>query len=149
MTKEPLMNLSNARLPAQLAQMEDIARRGICPFCEPHLAHTHREPIEWGDTWWVVTKNDYPYKGTTLHYLLICRSHVTRLDELPSEAMAEFGEHIAQLSKNIPGGVVLMRWGDTSMTGATIAHLHAHFIVGGPPVEGTKKLKASIGYMKK
>ncbi len=148
MTKEPLMNLSNARLPAQRAQMEEITKQGICPFCPKHLPRTHREPIEWGGTWWLVTKNDYPYEGTVVHYLLICRQHVTRVDELPPEAMAEFGEHIAQLSQDIPGGVVLMRWGDTAVTGATIAHLHAHFIVGGPAKEGAEKLKTNIGFMK-
>jgi ATP adenylyltransferase len=145
---ENLMNIRNARVPAQRAQMEDISKRGICPFDDEYLRETHREPIEDQSEWWSVTKNDYPYEGTEVHYLLICRPHVTRPDEIPPEAMAEFGRHIARLAKNYPGGVVLMRWGDTSMTGATISHLHAHFIVGGPAREGAEKLKASIGFMK-
>lgn len=143
-----LMNLGNARVPAQRAQMEEIARRGICPFCPEHLLAIHAAPIEWQGEWWSVTKNDYPYEGTETHYLLILRPHMTRVDELPPEAMTEFGAHIARLSKEVPGGAVLMRWGDISMTGASIAHLHAHFIVGGPSKEGAEKLKTNIGFMK-
>lgn len=142
------MNLSNAREEAQRKQMEDLSRQGICPFCPDHLEKTHREPIERRGAWWSITKNDYPYEGTTTHYLLIYIPHITRLDEISPEAMLEFNDHLAWLSKNIPGGSVVMRWGDTSMTGGSISHLHAHFIVGGPEKEGGEKIKTTVGNKK-
>ena len=141
----PLMRIGNARFPEQQKQMEDITREGICPFCDEHLGRTHREPIEWQGAWWSITKNDYPYEGASIHYLLIARQHISRLDEVHPEAWIEFGMHLARLSQMATGGGVVMRWGDMSMNSASVSHLHAHFIVGGPPKEGGEKIKVSVG----
>jgi diadenosine tetraphosphate (Ap4A) HIT family hydrolase len=141
-----LMNIESARDPAQRAQMEDLARRGICPFCSEHLKENHREPIEREGVYWVVTKNDYPYEGTASHYLFIHREHITRVEETSPEAFKELREHVAWVAEKFPGGTFLLRSGDTTITGATISHLHAHFIVGGPPQPGGEKIKVSIGH---
>lgn len=143
---ENLMNLHNAHHDAQRAQMENLIREGICPFCPDNLEVHHREPIERKGAHWAVTKNDYPYEGSVCHYLLIHQAHVTRVEDVSPEAFAELQEHLAWIAQQFPGGTFLMRSGDTRMTGATISHLHAHFVVGGPAKPDGEKIKTSIGH---
>jgi ATP adenylyltransferase len=143
-----LLYLGHARTEEQRQHMSELAAEGICPFCDEHLEREHREPIEARGTWWSVTKNDHPYKGARLHYLLIYRSHATTLAELPLEAFTELGAHLQWLEQthDLPGGTFFMRFGDMPHTGATIAHLHAHVVVGASAGESTEKLKVSVGY---
>ena len=39
-----------------------------------------------------------------------------------------------------------MRFGDVEYTGATISHLHAHIIVGGPENSKREDLKVKVGF---
>lgn len=141
-------NMRHVRTSEQRAQMEQIAAKGICPFCKEHLERTHRAPILWTGRWWSVTKNDYPYEGSELHYLFIYNKHVETLDGVQPEAFAELMEHVqrASLEHGIPGGTLFMRFGDSDYTGATVAHLHAHLVAGARAGESEDKLKVTVGY---
>ena len=145
------LNFAHARTPEQKAQMERIRKEGICPFCPEHLKANHRAPIEWKGRHWAITKNDYPYAGTALHYLAISTSHMTKIAQISDEAFAELGRHMKRISKRnrLPGGVLVMRFGDTKRTGATIEHVHAHLIAGGPLSPKAEKIKVTVGYKKK
>ena len=145
------LNLSHARTGAQRTQMEEIIKEGICPFCEEHLRRTHAAPVEWRGKYWSITKNDYPYEGTTHHYLAITREHLTDIRELSDASSAELMRHFKKIAKlkKIKGGTVVMRFGDTNRTTATIEHLHAHIIAGGRESKAADKIKVSVGYKKK
>jgi diadenosine tetraphosphate (Ap4A) HIT family hydrolase len=142
------LDMRHARTDAQRAQMGELVRMDICPFCEEYLVQHHREPIECQSRWWSVTKNDYPYAGASICYLLIFRQHTERIEDMPIAAFAELGDHVQGLTRrfNIPGATLLFRHGDTGYTGATIKHLHAHLIAGADYSETAEKLRASIGY---
>ncbi len=127
-----MLNMANARKPEQAEKMRAIAVAGICPFCPEHLADNHKEPIARENEHWFLTRNDWPYEGTKHHWLLIAKRHVRDVDELtPAETDSLF-EMVRWLKKeyDIAGGSFLMRTGDTRFTGATVTHLHAHFISG-------------------
>ena len=76
MKKQKLLDLSNARQAEQLAKMKKIIAEGVCPFCPKYLAKYHDFPIEKSGKFWSVTKNDYPYDGSALHYLFIYKNSV-------------------------------------------------------------------------
>lgn len=145
------MNLNHARVEEQRAQMEEIARLGICPFCREHFESHHEASILFETPHWLVTENDYPYKGAVRHFLLVAIRHVTDAASLSFNEYRDLGLVLGWISSNYPhpGATFLMRFGDTNFTGATINHLHAHLIYGVSREEGTESIKQKVGYQKK
>jgi len=45
---------------------------------------------------------------------------------------------------NLPGGGLVMRFGETTYTGATVCHLHAHLIV--PKLDSKKKVAKTVWF---
>lgn len=143
-----LLDVENARVPKQKKQMEEILQKGICPFCPEHFKDNHEAPVFFENSYWFITKNDYPYDGAKTHLLIIHKAHIESLSELSMSSMISFHSALQWVNSNfdLPGGTLLMRFGDMSYTGATIAHLHAHIVTGEKKRENTESLKAKIGY---
>ena len=146
--KTKFLNFKHVRINKQREQMEQIKKDGVCPFCIEYLTKYHESPIEKDGKWWILSKNDFPYNGTSIHYILIYKYHITQPHNIDSSAWVEFGEYISYLNKKYAekGGALFMRFGDTDYTGASINHMHAQFIVGGPYNENADKIKVSLGY---
>lgn len=124
--------LDAARSDEQRQKMVELEAAGICVFCEEHFAEHHREPAVYAGDHWLLTKNDYPYPGSRLHYLLVARKHVSRLEQLPSGAANELFQIIGWLNgkDQVASGALLLRTGDMRYNGGSIEHLHAHYLVG-------------------
>jgi diadenosine tetraphosphate (Ap4A) HIT family hydrolase len=97
---------------------------------------------------WLVTMNSWPYTGSRLHFLLIARKHVERIQDLSPEARAGFFDAFDWISvnKEFSGGSFIWRTGSTDMTGASVSHLHAQFIVGEEREEGSEKILGLVGF---
>ena len=133
MTTNDFVNLNNTRRPGDDTYKKVIAKiQGdkVCPFCKDQLKNYHKNPILKEGASWVVTTNMYPYKNSKYHFLLILQNHKIDTKNLTTEEWQELHQHIDWLveSNNIPGGTLIMRCGDTTHTGATVTHLHAHFV---------------------
>lgn len=127
---ETFVNLDNARNEHQRAVMEDIQHNGDCPFCPENLALYHKQPILRTGDQWVLTRNQWPYDNTRNHLLAISVPHAETLAELQPGAFEELQQHFvwAEQEFKIAAGGIAMRFGDTRKNGATVRHLHAHFI---------------------
>lgn len=149
-TKNKDLNFRHARIPAQKAKMEELKKIGACPFCPKYLKPYHDNPIERMGKYWAVTKNDYPYKGTVLQYLLIHRKHIEHIEEITGPAFAELAGHLKWLTKKykLPAGSFALRFGDTDYTGATLAHLHGQFLIGVKANSKNKAINFPVGYQK-
>jgi ATP adenylyltransferase len=112
--------------------IKQIMRDGVCPFCPEHLAKYHQNPTLKEGRYWLLTKNMYPYIGAAHHYLLIHKKHIQGFDELTDAAWSELKEVTSWVLKErkIKGGALLMRFGDTKHTGASVTHLHAQLVSG-------------------
>jgi diadenosine tetraphosphate (Ap4A) HIT family hydrolase len=127
-----LYYLGNARTDAQAARMRKLEEDGICLFCPPCLDQEPADGLDAQTRHWVVRHNDFAYRGTRLHLLLIPRHHVTDLVDLPPEALAQFWDVVRDIRDRHDltfyglGG----RCGDCAFTGGTIAHVHVHLVVG-------------------
>ena len=113
--------------------IQDIAKQGVCPFCAENIANYHKKEIT-TKKFWLVTESMYPYKPTRKHFLLIHREHIAHIQEISAEAWVELQEIIKDLtlSNDITGGSLMLRFGDTKFTGASVTHLHAHIIQSDP-----------------
>ncbi len=141
------VDIDNARLDVQRKVMQDIDVAGHCPFCIENLEKYHTEPIIKKGTYWLVTKNQWPYEHTKVHYLLINLTHVEHISQLDSAAGVELIELAQWLSKEfgVVGGGLVMRFGDTNYSAGSVSHLHAQFIQPDIEQPGFKPVRVKLG----
>ena len=145
-----LMDHKNTRDPDQKKVMEELESAGICHFCEG-FASRHAKPILFENKHWYTAEVTWPYTGSIHHCLIAVKRHVARTTELTGEEWLGMFEVIQWLDGHFktPGFSLFSRNGDTKYTGATIVHLHFHFLVGGPRPEGftlEQALPVVLGY---
>jgi diadenosine tetraphosphate (Ap4A) HIT family hydrolase len=139
-----LYNLEAARTQQQYDQMVDLEARGVCFFCPEHFDAEHKYPIAKRWQSWLLSRNDYPYAETEVHYLLFPRQHVASLGELSIEAQREYGLVLADIESeySLTHYAVGMRAGDFRYNGSSVEHLHAHIIVA--KKEPTQKVRFAM-----
>lgn len=154
MKKRTHVNVKNAGLARRADYkkvLETITDEDACPFCEERLMRHHRKPILFKTAHWIATQNAWPYEGAKHHFLLIARRHLERAEGLSADAWKDLGVAYARLVRKhrLAGATLFMRSGQTTMTGATVAHLHAQVVSGVPHSKATRPLSALIGFKKK
>jgi ATP adenylyltransferase len=122
----------NYRTAEQLAEMRRLDAEGVCLFCPDTLRQHGRQRILLETAHWIVTPNDFPYKGTALHLLMIPREHAIDLLDLATEAHQDFWAalHMIRSQFDLKYYGLGVRNGECRFTGATIAHVHIHILVG-------------------
>lgn len=109
--------------------LDKIESIGVCPFCPNNFTY-HKKPILKSRGSWFITENNWPYKNTEKHFLIISEKHKENFNELTLKDFesTKFLVNWAVKEFNIGGGAIALRFGDTSHTGATVCHLHFHLI---------------------
>jgi ATP adenylyltransferase len=127
----------NYRTDEQLAEMRRLEAAGICLFCPASLREHARQDVILETRHWAVTPNAFPYQGTRLHLLVVPRQHVNDMLDLDDEALADFWTALRLIRErfDLDHYGLGVRNGNCSFTGATIAHVHAHVLVGDPSLE--------------
>lgn len=145
--QQDLINMGHARTDEQRAVMQKILEEGHCPFCTENLEKYHQQPIIKEGKYWLLTPNQWPYKFTRLHLLAIAKTHAEKISELPPEAYADLFELLSWAEKeySLKSGAIGLRFGNTSGTGATVLHLHAHLIVADREAPGYEKVRFPVG----
>lgn len=141
------VDLDNARVEEQRQVMQDIIEAGHCPFCLNNLRKYHQQPILKEGKYWLVTKNQWPYENTKVHFLLIYKEHVEHISQLNPEAGAELVVLCKWISGefSVPGGGVAIRFGDTNYSAGSVAHIHAQFIQPDISKPGYQPVRVKIG----
>lgn len=131
--KKPAMLKDNARSPEQLERMRQLAKNKACFFCNDNYVAIGRAPAIRKTKHWYVRKNDYPYQGSVHHYLIAPHKHIRKVTDLTPAMWTELLSVFRWLERKlgVTGGSFFARSGDMRYTGATIDHLHFHFLVGG------------------
>lgn len=124
------VNLSNARRSDQKKVMEQIVKDGVCPFCENNLKKYHSPPIIKKTKYWTLTKNMFPYEGSDLHLIFINRKHKTSVIEMKNGEWSDLQKLSLFILKKFSkkAGSILIRFGKSEYTGASVEHLHGHFV---------------------
>lgn len=128
MDKNPLGTIENARTEAQRNAMEQSVGTGRCPFCDP--LPLENKIIRQGKHWrfW---ENPFPYPHHAFHFVYATMTHIADPGKLAPEAVLEL--HELQMFTidhyRLPGGGLVMRFGDPEYNAGTIRHLHAHLQV--------------------
>lgn len=128
--------------------LDAIVKEGFCPFCEQNLFKHHPKSLLYSSKYWLVTENAWPYEGARFHFLLIARTHAEKTEDLPPAGWTDLHALYKKLVKRheLSGATLMIRSGNTKITGASVNHLHAHLVVGSPRTKRTKSIKALIGF---
>lgn len=130
--------------------LKKIVAGGFCPFCEEHVLKHHRHPILHRSKYWLVTKNAWPYEGSRFHFLFIARSHMEAIEDMSPSMWTELQKLYLKLVRKhtLGGATLLIRSGDTKITGGSVNHLHAHIVVGTSRNKNSKTIQALVGFKK-
>jgi ATP adenylyltransferase len=134
----PLYYLGNARHSDQRDKIVRLEETAMCMFCPEHWNQPDGAVVYWENETWALASNDFPYSGTELHLLLLPREHATMLTELSPASRLGFFEALdyVQEAYGLSYYGLASRNGDMRYSGATIAHLHVHIVVGAPDNPG-------------
>jgi len=136
MTTNSHVDKKYAKTDSYREELERIEEVGGCPFCESSPSFTFDpeiQPIIHRNKYWLVVKvrEGWEYENTKLHYLIVNRRHVEHFLQLKVEDMLALDMSQRWLIEHfgVDGGGFAMRFGPTRYTGASVNHLHVHFIV--------------------
>ena len=115
--------------------IKGIESEGECPFCQDRILTHGKHPILHEIEDWFAIKNSWPYENAQYHFLIIPKRHIELTHQLASDdrRVVWMLEQWLNREFNIPGGAMCVRSGDSTFTGATVMHLHYHWIT---PKEG-------------
>lgn len=148
------VHLGNAREPEQLRRMQELKRNGECHFCGD-ISTKHTSPIIFQNQHFFVVANDFPYKGAVHHYLIVSKRHIEQFSDLSQKTIIDLLKVVDWLKKEtrVSGFSLFVRSGDMNLTGATLDHLHFHFLVGVKKPKNAKfpknNLLVTLGYKEK
>ncbi len=130
--------------------LKKIIADGLCPFCEEHLSTYHTQPILHRSKYWIITKNAWPYEGTKFHFLFIAVPHIESTEYIPPLMWTDLHKLYRTLIEkySIRGASLLIRSGDTKLTGASVNHLHGHIISGSKRNKNSKRIETLVGFKK-
>ncbi|OHA91541.1 MAG: hypothetical protein A2758_00275 [Candidatus Zambryskibacteria bacterium RIFCSPHIGHO2_01_FULL_49_18] len=131
--KNAKMRKDNARTPEQLARMRHLGKSIGCFFCNSNYLKVGASSAIRDGRHWYVKRNDYPYQGSVHHYLIASKKHIAKITNVSAPAWKELLETVRWIERKfkIRGESIFVRSGDMRYTGATLDHLHFHFLVGG------------------
>lgn len=124
-----LYNLGNSRGEEQSRRMQNLESQGICIFCQKSLS---KDKIVYRNHAWTAIYNDFPYRGTKLHLIIVPDSHVDDMSKLTAYEQSGLWKVIDECKEifDITYYGIGIRNGDFRYNGGTIYHLHIHLIVG-------------------
>lgn len=130
--------------------MERTFKKNVCPFCSDSLKKFHNRPIIKRNSSWFVTENKFPYAGARVHLLIIYKRHIQHITEVLPDEWSDLGRLLSWISATykVKGGSFFFRFGDTQYTGATISHLHGHFITGVTRARAKGSIETRLAYNK-
>jgi diadenosine tetraphosphate (Ap4A) HIT family hydrolase len=141
------VDINNVRSETMRKKWQQIIDDGVNPFDPQHVEkYIDGEIIKKG-THWYVFQNDQPYPGVKYQFVIVSNEFKSSFTELTHEEMIEFYTIAEILTKEyeIPGGGLIMRFGDTNVSGGSVKHLHGQLLV---PNDG-EKVAAWFGSEKK
>ena len=150
MSKKTELFHHHIRTDDQRIRMNQAENDELCPFCPEGLVKIHRMPILHALNLLFVTESAFPYEGTSAHYMIIPKRHLTEVEQLTAEDWEEIGLLFAWIREHysIQYGGMFIRFGDMSRTGSSVAHLHFQILSGTKKYddENREPLRVKLGY---
>lgn len=150
----PKLNHQNVRNAEQAKRMKLADENKLCPFCGEGLKVIHKNPILKKTKNFLFTQSAFPYEGTSHHFLILAKKHITDPQKITGKMWAEIGDLMkyALRKYKILGGSLFFRFGEMHATGSSIDHVHFHVLSGNATEFDDEKtrepIRVKLGYRK-
>lgn len=128
MSNTSIVSPEHARTAEYYEHLKKVEGQQECPFCNP-LRFTPEKVLRATEHWRLV-HNDFPYKHHLGHLLIIPIEHLEmeNFRSIPAALMVEVWELLLWATEEfkLPGGGLVVRWGDPDFNASTVRHLHWH-----------------------
>ncbi|PIR97737.1 MAG: hypothetical protein COT89_03105 [Candidatus Colwellbacteria bacterium CG10_big_fil_rev_8_21_14_0_10_42_22] len=110
-------------------KLEEAEKRGVCIFCLKELERSGRKFRRLDSA--IMFENEFPSKGAKIHLLIVSERHVTSPADLHLHEWMDILRMFIQVTEEmgVDGGALVVRFGDSDISGATVHHLHFHLVV--------------------
>lgn len=117
----------NARHQSQLDIMMSMESKGIDPM-DPNYVN---QDILYMTDYWFISPNRFPYEGAEHQILVVSRYPIYRIEDMSEEMWLDLQNIWLDLEEeyNLSGGALCFRFGDQSLSGASLKRIHCHIIV--------------------
>ena len=129
----------NSRKQEQLDIMTNFEKNDKDPL-DPDLIE---QDILFFTKYWYISENRFPYENVERQFLIASRYPVYNIEDMSEEMWDDLNKVWLKLVSEygLDGGALCFRFGDPSLSGASLKRLHAHLIM--PKVE--EKAKFTVG----
>ncbi len=129
----------NARGQEQLDIMVNLENNGLDPL-DPEVID---QEILFSTDYWYISKNRFPYEGVEQQFLIVSLYPIYKIEDMSGEMWMDLQNVWIRLKEeyNVSGGALGFRFGNPSLSGASLTRLHCHLIM--PKID--EKIKFSIG----
>lgn len=113
---------------------EGIIRDGVDPFAREYVEKYIGGKIVFETDHWYIFENDHAYDNIQYQFVIVTQKLFKDIDELPDDTWIDLKNVKKQLCETygVTGGGLTMRFGNTFLSGGSVVHLHAQFIVPKP-----------------
>ncbi|NCS99374.1 HIT domain-containing protein [Candidatus Parcubacteria bacterium] len=125
------VDLANCRNTSQQEKYLEIYKKNYDPFGErSKIEDLGNEIISDTDYWIVIRNQHYKDPKRKHHFVVILKRFIKTTEELRSEEILDAFKTLSEINLRfqICGGALLMRYGDTRLSGASVKHLHFHIV---------------------
>ncbi|HSE56985.1 MAG TPA: hypothetical protein VLB02_02790 [Candidatus Paceibacterota bacterium] len=137
------VDINNARGEKMIQKWQGIIADGVDPFDPQYVENYLEGTVILESDHWYAFQNDHPYDNIQLQLVIVTKKFFKDSYDLPDDVWLDLKAIKNKLRDQfeITGGGFVMRFGDTTLSGGTVVHLHAQIIV--PAKE--KKVAAWFG----
>ena len=102
----------------------------------------------------MLTESAFPYEGTSHHFMILTKKHITDPQKITGTMWSEIGSLMKYTTEKykIPGGSMFFRFGEMHTNGSTIDHVHFHVLSGNATEidkeETREAIRVKLGYKK-
>lgn len=131
LSENSFVDIANCRSTKQQETYLKIYRENYDPFAErSSIEALGNEIFDESDHWITIKNKHYKHTDRKHHLVVILKRFIKTPDDLTEEEILDAFKVIRELNKTlqISGGAILMRYGDTRLSGASVKHLHFHVV---------------------
>ncbi len=127
--KKSFVDVENATGEDYRNLIKIIAKDEVCPFCKENLEKYGNKIIDETDYWLLIEKQNLA-DGKRNQLVAIPKKHIETIWEIEPGVSADLLKLFSRgaIERGIEGGALVIRFGNTKLSGATIKHLHVELI---------------------
>ena len=125
LSDEDIGTLLNVRSYDYYVSMRESIQNNTCQFCK--IDHVINKVL-YENASWMIFHSAFPQKHQDLHLVIPHKKHLLHIKQLDAQDWIDFDEICVWANNHfdLPGGAIVMRFGDPRRNASSLRHLHGN-----------------------